>query len=298
MTDRSHGDSIPIMSTSPVLKWWRRVLIAGTAVSAAAASFVFLRELALHVGWPVWIAPLLPLSIDLLAAAALTEYRLTRSRTPLVVAVLAIVGSAAGNAYSHLYSTGLAEPGLLAVAGVGTVPAVAVGLTVHLFTARRSAWKPPETDPPGSRPVSASSSVTPSSYPTTRPPTPSTGASDAGRSTGTNGIPAGRPLTTSTTSTANGTPPGSGNGNPPGNWNPTGNGSGSSQPRSITDLASQIYENGWTEKSGNQLVSLLRDSTTGKSVSKGRALAAKREAEALSRASQNGARSSGEEVLV
>jgi hypothetical protein len=265
------------MSTSPVLKWWRRVLIAGTAVSAAAASFVFLRELALHVGWPVWIAPLLPLSIDLLAAAALTEYRLTRSRTPLVVAVLAIAGSAAGNAYSHLYSTGLAEPGLLAVAGVGTVPAVAVGLTVHLFTARRSAWKPPETDRAGSRPVSASSSVTPSSSPTTPARTPSTGASAAGVSTGINGTPAGRPPTASTISTGAGTP---------------------SPTRSITELASEIYENGWTGKSGNQLVSLLRDSTSGRSVSKGRALEAKRAAEALSRASRNGARSSGEEVLV
>jgi hypothetical protein len=266
------------MSTSPVLKWWRRVLIAGTAVSAAAASFVFLRELALHVGWPVWIAPLLPLSIDLLAAAALTEYRLTRARTPLIVAVGAIAGSAAGNAYSHLYSTGLAEPGLAAVAGVGTVPAVAVGLTVHLFTARRSVWNPtPATgsDTGAGSSGSASGSPTGTTSVTRTPVTAA--ASAARRSTGTNGTTGTRPRTGSTTGTGNGS-------------TPTG-----SATRSITELASQIYENGWTEKSGNQLVSLLRDST-GRSVNKGRALEAKREAEAW--ASRNGGRSSGEEVLV
>jgi hypothetical protein len=264
------------MSTSPVLKWWRRVLIAGTAVSAAAASFVFLRELALHVGWPVWIAPLLPLSIDLLAAAALTEYRLTRARTPLIVAVGAIAGSAAGNAYSHLYSTGLAEPGLAAVAGVGTVPAVAVGLTVHLFTARRSVWNPtPATgsDTGAGSSGSASGSPTGTTSVTRTPVTAA--ASAARRSTGTNGTTGIRPRTGSTTSTGAGTP---------------------SPTRSITELASQIYENGWIGKSGNQLVSLLRDSTTGQSVNKGRALEAKREAEAL--ASRNGGRSSGEEVRV
>ena len=126
---------------SAALIWWRRFLIAITALSAAAASFAFLRDLALHVGWPVWASLLLPLSLDALAAASLTEYKLYRSRTGAVVSVFAVVASAAGNAMSHVYSTGMAEPATVPVIAVGAVPAITVWLVIHTFSPKeKTVW--------------------------------------------------------------------------------------------------------------------------------------------------------------
>lgn len=191
------------MTTEPtrygtVLKWWRRTLITITALGAALASFVFLRDLALHVGWPEWAAVLLPLSIDALAAAALTEYRLTGSRTAIAVAVLAIVGSAAGNAYSHLYTVGLMEPGWVAVTAVGAVPAVTVGLTVHLFTARGAAWNR-NTRPDTAEDAESGSSRSASSSATRRGTAPpvSSAATAATRPTSSTAPPSPKPSTSS-----------------------------------------------------------------------------------------------------
>jgi hypothetical protein len=124
-----------------VLRWWRRSLIAISGTSAAVASFIFLRELALHAGWPQHLAILVPLAIDALAAAALTEYTVRHSRWAGFVAILVVAGSATGNAFSHLYSTGIQTPGWVAVTLVGSVPAITAGFVIHLFAPReKTAW--------------------------------------------------------------------------------------------------------------------------------------------------------------
>ncbi|WP_053207934.1 DUF2637 domain-containing protein [Jiangella muralis] len=126
--------------------WWRRALIAVSAAAAVLASFVFLRDLAIYAGWPTWTAPLLPLSLDALAAAALTEYRRTRSRTAAAVSVGAVAATVTGNAASHLLSTDMLDPGWVVVTAVGSVPAITVGLVVHLFTGRTDPeWNPTST---------------------------------------------------------------------------------------------------------------------------------------------------------
>lgn len=161
--------------------WWRRTLIAVSATAAVLASFVFLRDLAIHAGWPDWTAPLLPLSLDALAAAALTEYRRSRSRTAAAVSAGAIAASVAGNAASHLISTGMLNPGWAVVTAVGSVPAITVGLTVHIFTSRgETSWNqqapaagtetPTSTSPDaGAVSVSASSSDTTDAIPANAP---------------------------------------------------------------------------------------------------------------------------------
>lgn len=139
---------MPIMKpeSGTVLKWWRRALVTIAAGSAAVASFIFLRDLAIHAGWPEPIAILLPLSLDVLAAAALTEYHMSGSKTAGRIAVGVISSSAVGNAFSHLYTTGANQPGDLVTPGwvaimlVGSVPAITVGIVIHIFAPRGSTW--------------------------------------------------------------------------------------------------------------------------------------------------------------
>ena len=128
---------------------WRRALITITAAGALVASFIFLTDLALQTGWPAPAAPLLPLCIDALAAMALTQYRAGGNRTAAAVAVGAIAVSALGNAASHWFASGLLEPGWLAVTLVGVVPAVSLGLCVHLTVPRKGAagWDSPQSEP-------------------------------------------------------------------------------------------------------------------------------------------------------
>lgn len=111
---------------------WRRTIIAITAIGAVVASFIFLTDLAVHAGWPEQAAWLLPLCIDALAAMALTQYRFTGRKGPGIVAVGAILLSALGNAASHWFTSGLLEPGWLAITTVGIIPAIALGLCIHL----------------------------------------------------------------------------------------------------------------------------------------------------------------------
>jgi hypothetical protein len=120
--------------------WWLIGGITLTAIGAAVASFVFLTDLAHQTGWPGRTALLLPLSIDALAATSLRVY-LTEPSGPVRsfarrCAVGTIIASAIGNAASHLFSTGVLSPGWLAITLVGTVPAVSLGLVVHMASAR------------------------------------------------------------------------------------------------------------------------------------------------------------------
>lgn len=170
-----------------MIVWWRRTLVAVSAAAAVLASFVFLRDLAIHAGWPTWTAPLLPLSLDALAAAALTEYRRTRSRTAAAVSVGTVAATVTGNAVSHLLSTNILDPGWAVVTAVGSVPAAAVALVVHLFTGRSDpewnhaqATHPSSTGTgpgpgPGSSPAPSSATATtpaaaPAAASATKPP--------------------------------------------------------------------------------------------------------------------------------
>jgi len=119
--------------------WWVAAGIAVTGTAAAVASFVFLTGLARATGWPPWSAWLLPLTVDALAATALRLYLTCRDRFAGHTAVAAIAASMLGNAASHWFSSGLLTPGWLAVTVVGAVPAISLGLVVHLAATTRPA---------------------------------------------------------------------------------------------------------------------------------------------------------------
>jgi hypothetical protein len=166
---------------------WRRSLIVIVGGSAFAASFIFLTDLALATGWPWPVALLLPLSIDALGAFALTDYRARRDPTAAAVAFLAIAGSALGNAASHWYATGSYD---LAVTVVGAVPAVSLGIIVHLAT-KGSAWSTssapaqaeadPRPDPAQAGPTVDAGPATPSASSSGTPARKSRSAPDAAR---------------------------------------------------------------------------------------------------------------------
>jgi hypothetical protein len=113
-----------------------------SATSAALSSFDALRDLAVSTGWPMLLAPLLPLTVD---AYAMTATRVwlagsTRSararRFARKNAVAAIFLSLCGNAVYHLIAAGLGRASWIVVVAVGAVPPLILGLVSHLAVLR------------------------------------------------------------------------------------------------------------------------------------------------------------------
>lgn len=228
----------------------RRAFISITAFGAVVASFTFITQLGVQAGWPIWVAPLLPLCIDALAAMSLLIYRENKDRTAARVAIGAITFSALCNAASHWFSTGLLTrdhwftsgmltPGWLLVTVVGTVPAVSLGICVHLATKSDSWNTTTKRNDTGisSRSVDAgrdSFSSVPGSVTTPSGPPPYSESQSS--------------ADVATTRTAT-----------------------TSKPMTVAQLAQKISRNGWQNLSGDKLAQRLH-------VSKRRALDAKKAA--------------------
>ncbi|MDQ7903086.1 DUF2637 domain-containing protein [Phytohabitans sp. ZYX-F-186] len=131
---------------------------AGMAVSAASAavsSFEGLRSLAVLAGWSVYMAPLLPLTIDAYAMSA-TRVWLSEStassrarRFARRNAVGAILASLLGNAMYHVIAAGLLGMSWVVVVVVGGIPPVVLGLVSHLAVLRRQSDLPVPQAVPG-----------------------------------------------------------------------------------------------------------------------------------------------------
>ena len=157
---------------------WRRGTLTGAkallgvigGAAAIVASFIFQTGFAVATGWPMPYAYLYPLCIDAIGAfagltAATTRNDKVRGSAAWITAG-AILASMLGNAAGHWYATGRID---LAVTLSGLVPAVAIALTVYLFTAERVAqWSAKAT------------SQTPSTSPTISDAAADTAASSAG----------------------------------------------------------------------------------------------------------------------
>jgi hypothetical protein len=117
---------------------WVGAGIVVSATSAAVASFAGLKALAGSAGWPSWSAPLLPLTVDALAATASRVWVTTPTGSERVrrfarsIAVAAVLMSVAGNAVAHLIGAGLLVASWPVVVIVGAVPALTLALVVHL----------------------------------------------------------------------------------------------------------------------------------------------------------------------
>lgn len=142
----------------------RRAMIGITALVAIVVSFVFLRDLAIMTGWPPTIAYGLPACIDALAIMALLQYHHNGARAAAIVAAAAIGLSFAGNAVSHLMSTGHIAANWVAVSLVGGLPALSFGVVVHLAVSGRG--KPSWDTGTAGRETGASSSASASGGPT------------------------------------------------------------------------------------------------------------------------------------
>ncbi|WP_194904383.1 DUF2637 domain-containing protein [Catenulispora rubra] len=132
--------------------WWVTAGLAVSAASAAVSSFAGLHGLALVAGWPPRMAPLLPITIDSLAAVATRIWlapgtcsaRARRFARANSVGALGL--SLMGNAIFHLIATGLLVANWMVVVAVGAVPALVLGLVSHLAVLRA------EVDPAGPAP--------------------------------------------------------------------------------------------------------------------------------------------------
>src|SRR5258708_983581 len=93
--------------------WWVAAGMAVSATSAAVSSIAGLRGLEVVAGWPVSLAPLLPITVDSYAMVATRVWlsQATRSRRARHFARANAVGaiglSLVGNAAYHLIATGL-----------------------------------------------------------------------------------------------------------------------------------------------------------------------------------------------
>jgi hypothetical protein len=157
---------------------WVALGMAVSATSAAVSSFAGLRELAVVAGWPVMLAPMLPLTVD---AYAMTATRVwtsesTRSqrarRFARTNAVGAILLSLSGNATYHLIAAGLVAVSWVVVVAVGAVPALVLGLVSHLAVLRTQVDSPGPAQEavrlrlvPGATPVVPSPAVRPEAGP-------------------------------------------------------------------------------------------------------------------------------------
>ncbi|GAB3519412.1 hypothetical protein GCM10027575_45300 [Phytohabitans suffuscus] len=114
-----------------------------SAASAAVSSFDGLRSLALLAGWNVYMAPLLPLTIDAYAMSATRVWladTLASERARRFArrnAVGAILASLVGNATYHAIAAGILASNWMVVVVVGAVPPVVLGLVSHLAVLRK-----------------------------------------------------------------------------------------------------------------------------------------------------------------
>jgi hypothetical protein len=116
--------------------------MAVSATAAAVSSFAGLRGLAVVAGWPLVLAPLLPLAVDAYALTA-TRVWLAAStgsdrarRFARTNAVGAIGLSLSGNAVYHLIAARLVTVSWVVVVGVGAIPPLVLGLVSHLAVLR------------------------------------------------------------------------------------------------------------------------------------------------------------------
>lgn len=135
-----------------------RLFSFGVALIVVLASFIFLRQLAIYASWPVSVSWLLPVCLDMLILAALRQYRRTKRAYPFLVAILAGVGSIAGNTVSHQISAGFTTPNIWVVSLVGAVPGISALLIIHLLTLEE---KPPSDPKPGTETVELAETVRP-----------------------------------------------------------------------------------------------------------------------------------------
>ena len=183
---------------------WRRGALTGAkallgvigGAAAIVASFIFQTGFAVATGWPMPYAYLYPLCIDAVGAfagltAATTRNRKVRESAARITGG-AILASMLGNAAGHWYATGRID---VAVTLSGLVPAVAIALTVYLFTAERVAQWTSQTgktafptptddaaDPSASSDAGSTATQRKSSNPRSGTPTPTTGSAPAAAS--------------------------------------------------------------------------------------------------------------------
>lgn len=117
---------------------WVITGMAVVAVSAALSSFTGLCSLAVRAGWQPWLAPLLPMTVDVFAAVA-TRVWLAGGTASAAArrfarwnAVLAVSLSLIGNGVWHLSEAGLVRIGWPVVLAAGSVPPLVLGLLSHL----------------------------------------------------------------------------------------------------------------------------------------------------------------------
>lgn len=128
-------------------------------IAAAVASWSALDGLALRTGWTWYTAPLLPLTIDAFAVAALRVWlgAATRSARARMRArrdaMVAIGASMAGNAALHAAMAGDFRVTWPVVVAVSAAPPVTLGLVSHLFALRAMEPEPdaelPDVPPNG-----------------------------------------------------------------------------------------------------------------------------------------------------
>jgi hypothetical protein len=170
--------------------WFTRLGIGIGAAGAALASMDALAHLAYATGWSPWVAWLLPLGVDWLAAVALRVWWDESApdaarRFGRTAALGAIAASMAGNAAAHLIATGDVAVGVPLIVVVGAAPAVVFAAIAHLH-ALRTAPVPSKTRKarPASQPAneSVAESANPSA-PQTANPVPLPGRDRSSRTT-------------------------------------------------------------------------------------------------------------------
>jgi hypothetical protein len=128
--------------------------LAVTATSAAVSSFAGLRGLAVMAGWQVWLAPLLPATIDSYAMTSVRVWlsestRSVRARRFARTNAMGAIGlSLVGNGVYHLVAVGLLAASWPVVVAVGAVPALILGLVSHMAVLHAQADLPvPQVGP-------------------------------------------------------------------------------------------------------------------------------------------------------
>ncbi|OHV61417.1 hypothetical protein BCD48_39690 [Pseudofrankia sp. BMG5.36] len=112
--------------------------MAIVALSAALSSFAGLYSLAVAAGWQRWLAPLLPLTVDVYAAIATRVWLAGGAASASARhfarwnALLAVGLSLTGNGVWHLAEAGLLGIGWPVVLATGSVPPLMLGLLSHL----------------------------------------------------------------------------------------------------------------------------------------------------------------------
>lgn len=148
------------MATEPRRDWWVAGGMTVTALSAAVSSFSGLRSLAAATGWPGWLAPLLPLTVDSYAMVASRVWLASSTRSARARrfarwnALLAVGLSLIGNGVWHLAEAGLLAVGWPVVVAAGSVPPIVLGLLTHLAVLHSEDEGEPGTGAVPDRPTS------------------------------------------------------------------------------------------------------------------------------------------------